>query len=137
MAKKHLSSLKNADALCPCESAKPYQHCCEIYHRGIAAPTAEALMRSRYTAYVRGLETYLLDTWHPDTRPTVLNLLEDPLTWLGLQIKQAHNIGNTATVYFIARYTIAGKAYRLCELSQFVRLDDRWYYLEGSDPEAD
>ena len=92
-------------------------------------------MRSRYTAYVLGLEDYLLQTWHPDTRPATLNLAEDPpAKWLGLQVKHTETMSeSTATVEFVARYKIAGKAERLHELSQFVRIESRWYYLSGSD----
>lgn len=92
-------------------------------------------MRSRYTAYVLALEDYLLQTWHTDTRPAALNLAEDqPLKWLGLQVKHAEIINeSTATVEFVARYKVGGKAERLHELSQFVRLEGRWYYLVGSD----
>ena len=90
-------------------------------------------MRSRYTAFVLKFEAYLLATWHPTTRPTSLNLAEDPPTkWLGLQIKRAENVNeNFATVEFVARYKIAGKATRLHETSQFERIDGRWYYLTG------
>jgi SEC-C motif-containing protein len=93
-------------------------------------------MRSRYTAFALGLENYLLATWHPDTRPTTLNLADDPSTkWLGLQVKNSANIEPAkATVEFVARYKIAGKAYRLHELSQFIHLENRWYYLTGSEP---
>ena len=90
-------------------------------------------MRSRYTAFVLGLEEYLLSTWHARTRPTTLNLAEDPPTkWLGLQIKRAENTSeSTAIVEFFARYKAAGKATRLHETSQFERIDGRWYYLSG------
>jgi len=90
-------------------------------------------MRSRYTAFVLGLEAYLLATWHPNTRPATLNLAEElPTKWLGLQIKRAENITETsAIVEFVARYKIAGKATRLHETSQFERIDGRWYYLTG------
>lgn len=90
-------------------------------------------MRSRYTAYVLKLEDYLLNTWHPDTRPQALNLADDTTTkWLGLQVKHAEITGETtATVAFVARYKIGGKAERMHEISQFVRLENRWYYLSG------
>lgn len=126
--------------LCACESNKPYSACCEPYHKGIAAPTAEALMRSRYTAFVLSLEAYLLQTWHPETRPLALNLAEDSATkWLGLQIKNGENSnGNinekSATVEFVARYKTAGKAERLHELSEFEWIAGRWYYLAGTEP---
>jgi SEC-C motif-containing protein len=121
---------------CPCESGKPYSTCCQPYHQDLAAPTAEALMRSRYTAFALGLESYLLDTWHPNTRPAALNLADDPPTkWLGLTIKHSAITEPTkATVEFVARYKIAGKAYRLHELSQFIHMENRWYYLTGSEP---
>ena len=90
-------------------------------------------MRSRYTAFVLGLEDYLIKTWHPNTRPTQLNLAEDPPTkWLGLRIKRTENTSETtAIVEFVARYKIAGKAERLHETSQFELMDGRWYYLSG------
>lgn len=99
----------------------------------MAAPTAEALMRSRYSAFVLQLEDYLLKTWHPNTRPTALNLAEDPPTkWLGLQIKHTENTSKTtAIVEFVARYKLAGKAMKLHETSEFERIDERWYYLHG------
>jgi SEC-C motif-containing protein len=59
---------------CPCGSPHPYDACCQPLHQGAAAASAEALMRSRYSAYVLGLEDYLLATWHADTRPAALDL---------------------------------------------------------------
>ncbi len=90
-------------------------------------------MRSRYTGFVLGLEDYLLNTWHPSTRPAQLNFAEEPPTkWLGLQIKHTENTSETtAIVEFVARYKIAGKAERLHETSQFERIDGHWYYLNG------
>jgi len=124
-----------AQNLCPCESGKPYNACCAAYHSGLAATTAEALMRSRYTAFVLGLEEYLLQTWHPDTRPPALNLAEDtPTKWLGLQVKHTELTSETtATVEFVARYKVAGKAEQLHELSRFEHIKGCWYYLVGSD----
>ena len=123
--------------LCPCESGKPYSKCCEVFHLGTPAPTAEALMRSRYTAYVLGLEDYLLKTWHPDTRPESLDLTgEGAIKWLGLQVKH-HQIvdADNAIVEFVARYKYAGnlgaKAERLHEISRFRLVNNRWYYIDG------
>jgi SEC-C motif-containing protein len=130
-------SKKAIDTLCPCESGKHYHACCGIYHAGAAAPTAETLMRSRYTAYVLGLEDYLLQTWHPDTRPDALHLNQDTaIKWIGLQVKHTETHELTATVHFTARYKVGGKAERLHELSQFVLLESRWFYLSGTDPTA-
>jgi SEC-C motif domain protein len=90
-------------------------------------------MRSRYAAYVLKLEDYLLKTWHPDTRPQTLNLTEDPtIQWLGLQVKHAENTdNNSATVEFVARYKVTGKAEKIHEVSKFLRIENYWYYLSG------
>lgn len=78
-------------------------------------------MRSRYSAYVLGNEAYLLATWHPDTRPAVLDLADDaPVKWLGLDVLacQAGQPGDAqGTVRFVARYKVNGRAQRLCEHS--------------------
>ena len=126
---------KTSPSFCPCESGKTYNICCEPAHKSTPAPTAEALMRSRYTAYALGLEAYLLKTLHPDTRPAALNLSDDRQTkWLGLQVNRVENTTeNTAIVEFVARYKINGKAEKLHEISQFVCVDGCWYYLIGSD----
>ena len=118
---------------CPCESDKPYNTCCQPAHNGMPVLTAEALMRSRYTAYVLDLEAYLLKTWATETRPIALNLTNDtPTKWLGLQVKRADNTSDTtAIVEFVAHYKIGGKAERLHEISQFVRVDGCWYYSAG------
>ncbi len=118
---------------CPCGSGKAYAACCGPLHGGEAvAPSAEALMRSRYSAYVLKLEDYLLATWHADTRPSELDLAADDSKWLGLEVKRhAVQDDRHATVEFVARYRIAGKGHRLHELSRFVREDGRGYYRDG------
>lgn len=90
-------------------------------------------MRSRYSAYVFGLESYLLQTWHESTRPKSLNLAEDKgLKWLGLSVKHTQNTSDdSAVVEFVARYKVGGKAERLHEVSQFKLVDDRWFYVDG------
>ena len=91
-------------------------------------------MRSRYTAYVLGAEPYVLETWHPDTRPAALNLATDRANkWLGLSVKRFEVTGpDTALVEFVARYKVAGRAYRLHETSRFVLKDGRWLYRDGN-----
>jgi len=118
---------------CHCGSGKLYADCCGRLHSGAKnAVTAEALMRSRYSAYVLHLEEYLHATWHPDTRPRELDLTADDTKWLGLEVKKhALQDDNHATVEFVARYRVAGKGHRLHELSCFVREDGRWYYVDG------
>lgn len=88
-------------------------------------------MRSRYSAYVLGLEEYLLDTWHPSTRPQYLNLANDRTKWLGLEVKRFEPNDESAIVEFIARYKINGKAEKLHETSRFKRIAQRWFYVDG------
>jgi SEC-C motif-containing protein len=116
---------------CPCGSGALYQDCCEPYHLSLAAPSAEKLMRSRYSAYVLGLEEYLLDTWHPSTRPQYLNLANDRTKWLGLEVKRFEPNDESAIVEFIARYKSNGKAEKLHETSRFKRIAQRWFYVDG------
>lgn len=133
--KKHSPTVDTAP--CSCGSQRRYADCCAPFHAGMAAPTAEALMRSRYSAYVRALEPYLLATWHASTRPAQLDLADDAQPrWLGLDIKHHAMTGdNSASVEFIARYKSGGCAQRLHEVSRFVREDERWYYVDGEFPE--
>jgi SEC-C motif domain protein len=117
---------------CPCGSGHGLAACCGRLHAGAPAPNAEALMRSRYSAYVLGLADYLLATWHPSTRPTALPL--DPaIRWLGLEIRAQQRIdSDQAEVEFVARFRIGGAAaVRLHERSHFVCEDGRWYYVDG------
>jgi SEC-C motif domain protein len=116
---------------CPCGSGTLYQDCCEPYHLSLSAPNAEKLMRSRYSAYVLGLEEYLLNTWHPNTRPQALNLKQDRTQWLGLEVKRFDPNDEQAIVEFIARYKINGKAGKMQETSRFKRIATRWFYVDG------
>lgn len=116
---------------CPCGGGR-YAACCGRWHAGEAAPDAEALMRSRYSAFVLGLSDYLLVTWHPDTRPATLDLDESPAPkWVGLQVLAHQADGDSAQVEFIARYKVDGRAHRLHENSRFLRSDGHWYYVDG------
>ena len=90
-------------------------------------------MRSRYSAYVLRLEDYLLQSWHPETRPAQLLLDESPQPkWIGLEILgHALQDADHATVEFIARCKVGGRAQRMHEHSRFVRIERRWLYLDG------
>ncbi len=121
-------------ARCPCGSGKEYADCCARYlEAGEPAPTAESLMRSRYTAYTLLREDYLLATWHASTRPASLGLAaEVPTKWLGLEVKRhEQQDGGHATVEFVARYKVSGRAHRLHETSRFVREAGKWFYVDG------
>ena len=105
--------------------------CCGLYHAGLAAPDAESLMRSRYSAFVRDDVPYLLATWHSSQRPAELTL-EAGAKWLGLEIKQHRMTGtDSAEVEFVARFRVGGKAIRQHERSRFVREEGRWFYVDG------
>lgn len=123
-----------AIAPCPCGGGD-YAACCGRYHLGAPAQDAESLMRSRYAAYALKLEAYLLATWHPDTRPLSTDTAFDDTKWLGLEVKN-HLMTDSdhATVQFVARYKIGGRAHRLHEISRFVFEDGRWFYLDGKFP---
>ena len=100
------------------------------------APDAEALMRSRYTAFVRERIDYLLATWHPSRRPKAIGL-EPDVKWLGLEVRSRSVLdADHAEIEFVARQrSAAGVASRLHERSRFVRENDgthdRWYYVDG------
>ena len=122
---------------CPCGrtntkgQALAWDACCGPFHAGLAAPDAECLMRSRYSAFVRGDVPYLLATWHSSQRPAELQL-EAGGKWLGLEIKQHQITGpDAAQVEFVARFRVAGRAVRQYERSRFVREDGRWFYVDG------
>ena len=134
--------MKKPPHRCPCDSDLSYASCCQPWHQGYqtgqAAPTPEALMRSRYSAYVLGLLDYLLATWHPSTAPGDLEL--DAVKWLGLEVKAAAAQGDAGVVEFVARYRdSSGRAQRLHEISRFVRQSVResehWFYVDGQFPE--
>ena len=90
-------------------------------------------MRSRYSAYVLGLGAYLLDTWHPSTRPSEAPAFEPALRWLGLEVRRHEQADpEHAEVEFVARNKFGGRAARLHECSRFVRKMGRWTYLDGT-----
>jgi len=121
-------------ARCPCLSGTTYGECCAPFHRGDAlAPTAERLMRSRYSAYATGDDDYLLATWHPSTRPRSLDL-DDRQRWYLLEIvgtSRGGMLDTEGTVEFVARYRWSGGAGEQHENSRFVRERRRWYYVDA------
>jgi SEC-C motif-containing protein len=122
---------------CPCGLGPPYDECCGRFHRAEAsAPTAQALMRSRFSAYARGDVAYLRRTWHASTRPKRLEL--DPrLQWVRLEIL-GHTGGSLfdheGTVRFDAHYRDGDRPGVLSESSRFVREHGKWLYLAGDSP---
>jgi SEC-C motif-containing protein len=131
---------KGAEQGCPCSSGAPLADCCAPYLDGTRpAPTAEALMRSRYSAYALGRGSYLKATWHPSTRPANLHL--DPgRNWLGLKVlraAQGAQDDDRGVVEFVARFKVAGRGHRLHEISRFEKLNGRWLYLDGERGSTD
>lgn len=119
---------------CPCRKkseATTYAQCCQPYHLGLRQPArAEALMRSRYAAFVLEDAAYLLATWHPSTRPA--RIAFDPgQQWLQLKVSAAREDDGEATVEFVARSRIGGATQVLHEVSRFVREGGRWLYVSG------
>ena len=119
---------------CPCGNAAGYEGCCGRWHEGglrLMAPTAEALMRSRYSAHALGLHDYLQDTWHPRTRPLSVAPPPPGLWWIGLEVRR-HSVidADHATVEFVARSKVGGRAERMHVTSNFERVDGRWLYVE-------
>jgi len=124
--------------LCPCHSGKTYAQCCEPYHTNASAPTAEALMRSRYAAFVFGLVDYLFDTTHPSHRTK--NLKEEiaftckRLAWTGLSVLecwQGSESDKVGKVAFRASFVQNGTNGSHEELSRFKRFGKAWMYVDG------
>lgn len=120
---------------CPCGSEQMYHQCCRPYHDGKTAPTAETLMRSRYSAYVMRNGAYLHRSWHSSTRPNKKSLLTvPPMDWLGLEIVRTEQGGeqdSSGRVEFIARYREGEQTGRLHETSRFVKEGGKWFYVDG------
>lgn len=90
-------------------------------------------MRSRYTAFTVLDADYLLRTWHPDTRPRMLEL-DDKRRWTGLDILATSGGGllhTSGTVEFAAHFRDGRRAGTQRELSDFVRVDGEWVYVTG------
>ena len=114
----------------PCGSGLDYAQCCRPLHRGEPVSSPEALMRSRYSAFVRDDADYVRASWHPDTRPAELTL-EGGDQWLGLEIVDAKQDGEAGQVHFRATHRDGDGFAVLEERSRFVRENDHWFYLDG------
>jgi SEC-C motif domain protein len=125
--------------ICPCQALGPsalsYSQCCGRFHAGdfyLQAPTALALMQSRYSAFALEKTAYLLATWHTSTRPLHLDPYPQSTRWLGLEIVRHQVLSETrAVVEFVARNKLAGRAHRLRETSRFVYEHGQWFYVDG------
>ncbi len=129
------------NTLCPCKSGKNLDGCCKPYHDGtVEAPTAEALMRARYAAFVLDLPEYIWRTWHESTRPELDLLGGLGLKWIDLNIQstQAGSVNDTqGKVHFLASFVSGNKGKVLDEVSDFIKEDGLWYYVDGESSTTD
>lgn len=115
---------------CPCGRGATFTECCARFHSNREkAPTAELLMRSRYSAYVKEDVDYLVRTTWPKSRSKELassiRQWMDQVQWLGLHVLNS----NTDRVEFIAEYIADGKPARLHERSVFKKQKGEWFYV--------
>ena len=129
-----------ADERCPCGSRQRLDECCGRYLAGAPAPTAEALMRSRFTAFALEDEAHLLRTWHVDERPPSVRFVPGQ-RWTRLEVLATVDgdlVHDEGAVEFRAHYERDGIPGVLHELSRFVRDDDhRWVYVGPLDARLD
>ncbi len=124
---------------CPCGSGIEYETCCGPFlSREEKAPTAEKLMRSRYTAFVKGDIKYIYDTIDPDKRKDFdEKSIEDwskKSQWKGLTIvntSSGQEKDSSGTVEFIARYKLEDGTREHHEVAKFDKKDDQWYFVDG------
>lgn len=137
---------QGAGLICPCrvgeattgqDSLLQYRECCEPYHKGEKRVlTAEALMRSRFSAFALNLTDYLLKSWHSATRPEVIEDQQD-VQWFYLKILATESNIDPITeqkvdyVTFEARYRFDGKAGKFREKSRFIHEENQLRYIDG------
>ncbi|WP_241795394.1 YchJ family protein [Microbacterium sp. C5A9] len=125
--------MRDESSRCPCGSGDVLGACCGPLLDGAPAPTAERLMRSRYTAFALRDADHLRASWHASTRPTDIDL-DDDLHWRRLVIVDRVAGGpfdRDGVVEFEAFWRLGGERGSLRERSRFVRDDRRWFYVDG------
>lgn len=130
-----MMTITHDNGTCLCGSGKTYSDCCGHYHSGeLSPPTAEALMRSRFTAYARRDIDYLLASWDPGKRPLTIDFSKETAEWQKLEIigtKKGEPKDSKGIVEFKAYYTQDGEDCFMHEISRFVKTGSRWLYLDG------
>lgn len=126
---------------CPCGSQKRYLECCGVFIlKKSFAKTPEALMRSRYSAFVEENWDYIKKTMRPpaslkfNVKETMKRTKKEPTQWLGLEILQASldpKNPNIAYVEFQAHYREKGVDHCIHENSEFHLIEGKWYYVNG------
>jgi SEC-C motif-containing protein len=125
--------------ICPCNSGKTYNLCCKPYLEENEIPqNPEQLMRSRYTAYTIGNVDYIANTMKG---PAAMGFEKEEtaawiknIHWNGLKIIESKVDSDTATVEFIAHYSVQGNKDTMYEISEFQLKDGKWYYIDGITP---
>lgn len=134
----HMNTAKLAmnDSPCYCQSTVSYPQCCGAIHTGASvAPTAQALMRSRYSAFCTRDWAYLVQTG-PQADDTEIKAWAADKQWLGLRIVRCEHgkpTDNTGKVEFVAFFKDSSQPglQQHHEFSSFVRIDDRWRFIQG------
>ncbi|WP_354624382.1 YchJ family protein [Psychromonas sp. MME2] len=119
---------------CPCKSGKSYQTCClPLHNNQQQANSCEALMRSRYSAFVLQLGQYLFTTYHADYRGSLTpkQLAEKTVEWKNLQIIATETLTNRGFVEFKAWFIDNGLLSCHHERSNFVKDHEQWLYCDG------
>lgn len=138
-----MAAMPTTAAQCPCGSARPYDSCCGPAISGAEpAGTAEALMRSRYTAYVKAEIPYLRETLAPEARgdfdEAAARKWAVESTWLGLEILSTQGgaaADREGTVTFAARYAQGGTTHEHRELASFKKdAGGRWHFVDAKPP---
>ncbi|WP_241386196.1 YchJ family protein [Rhodococcus sp. CH91] len=132
MSRADRSADAHPESPCPCGRGPSLSECCGPLLAGQSAPTAERLMRSRYTAFAVGDDKHLLRTWHPSTRPRSVDFDPDQ-RWTGLEVLHTTGGGflhSAGTVDFRAHWIAAGVPGSMREHSRFVREHGDWLYLD-------
>jgi len=130
-----MTTINDTPDPCLCGSGLTYAECCGYYHAGERKPpTAEALMRSRFSAYARRDVDYLLATWDADKRPATIDFSKETAQWQKLVIvgtKKGGAQDSKGIVEFKAYYAQDGENYFMHEISRFVKSGYYWLYLDG------
>ncbi|MDR1215197.1 MAG: YchJ family protein [Treponema sp.] len=124
---------------CPCGSGKQYTDCCEPFILGVQKPlTAEALMRSRYTAYTVHAVDYIVSTCvrkkEQDIDVRLTREWSEKAKWLGLKvisIEKGSESDTEGIIEFEARYEQNNLRDIHHERASFKKVDDVWLYDEG------
>ncbi len=123
---------------CPCGSGIALADCCGKWHQGQPAPSAERLMRSRYSAYTLGLIDYLVATTLPAQQAALdrdsMRAWSLGSTWLGLEVEGSELIDTHAFVTFTAHWHDGDGEHRHRERSAFVQQAGHWYFIDPTAP---